>query len=96
MHEFGMRMALGAKRRDIMRSVLAQGLKMAAVGVAAGLVGAAVLGRFLGTLLYEVGHLDPLTFAGVAALAIGVAVLACYIPSRRATAADPMQALRSE
>jgi len=79
-----------------MQSVLAQGLKMAAVGVAAGLVGAAVLGRFLGTLLYEVEHLDPLTFAGVALLAIGVAVLACYIPSRRATAADPMQALRSE
>ena len=96
MHEFGMRMALGAKRRDIMQSVLAQGLKMAAVGVAAGLVGAAVLGRFLGTLLYEVEHLDPLTFAGVALLAIGVAVLACYIPSRRATGADPMQALRSE
>jgi predicted permease len=96
MHEFGMRMALGAERRDIMQSVIAQGLKMTAVGVAAGLVGAAVLGRFLGSLLYEVKHIDPLTFAGVALLEIGVAVLACYVPSRRATAADPMQALRSE
>ena len=96
MHEFGMRMALGADRRDIMRSVLTHGLRITTIGIAAGLLGAAVLGRFLVTLLYEVPHLDPWTFAGVALLMIGVAVLACYVPSRRATAADPMQALRSE
>jgi predicted permease len=96
MHEFGMRMALGAGRWDVVRLVLFQGVRLAAIGTAAGLVGGAVLTRFLGSLLYDVKRVDVATFAGVAALAITVATLACYVPARRATSADPMQALRSE
>jgi ABC-type antimicrobial peptide transport system permease subunit len=96
MHEFGMRMALGANRWDVIRLVLGQGVRLAAVGVALGLLGGAALAQALGTLLYEVKRLDPPTFAAVAALGLGVAALACYVPARRATSADPMRALRSE
>jgi ABC-type antimicrobial peptide transport system permease subunit len=94
MHEFGMRVALGASRGDIVRLVLRQGFGIAVIGVVAGLVGAAALSRFLGTLLYEVKHLDPLTFVSVGLIAIVVAAAACYVPARRATSADPIQALR--
>jgi putative ABC transport system permease protein len=76
--------------------VLGQGVRLAAVGVALGLLGGAALGQALGTLLYEVKRLDPPTFAAVAVLGLGVAALACYVPARRATSADPMRALRSE
>ena len=96
MHEFGMRMALGARRWDVVRLVLVQGVRLAAIGAAAGLLAGAVLAQFLGTLLYEVKRLDALTFASVGVLAIAVAAVACYVPARRATGADPMQALRSE
>jgi predicted permease len=96
MQEFGMRMALGAGRGHIIRSVLARGMRMAMIGVGAGLLTAAILGRFLSALLYQVTHVDGWTFAAVGLITIGVAVLACYIPARRATAADPMQALRAE
>jgi ABC-type antimicrobial peptide transport system permease subunit len=96
MPEFGMRMALGAGRGHIIRSVLARGARMAAVGVGAGLFGAALLGRFLSSLLFQVTHFDVWTFAGVGVLIIGMALLACYVPARRATAADPMQVLRRE
>jgi putative ABC transport system permease protein len=96
MHEFGMRMALGARRSQILRLVLVQGIRMASVGVAAGLIISAALSRVLSTLLYEVEHLDALTFVGVGMLAMAVTILACYVPARRATAADPMQALRTE
>jgi predicted permease len=96
MHEFGMRMALGAERRDIVRSVLVQGLRLCSVGFAAGLLAAALLGRFLTTLLYEVKHIDLLTFAAVALVTICVALVACYVPARRATAADPLLLLRNE
>ncbi len=96
MHEFGMRMALGARRWDVVGLVLGQGVRMAAAGVAAGLAGGAVLGQFLGSLLYEVKGVDVLTFAAVGVLAIAVTALACYVPARRATGADPMTALRAE
>jgi predicted permease len=96
MHEFGMRMALGAGRWDVIRLVLGQGVRLAAVGVAVGLVGGAVLAQLLGTLLYEVKRVDIPTYAAVAVVGLAVASLACYVPARRATGADPMQALRSE
>lgn len=96
MHEFGMRVALGAKPWDVLRLVLAQGMKLALAGVLIGIVCALVLARVLRNLLYEVSAADPLTFIVVALLALGVAVLACYLPARRATRADPMIALRAE
>jgi predicted permease len=95
-HEFGLRMALGAQAGDVRRLVLRQGVKLALLGVALGLVGALALGRVLRSLLYEVSAGDPVTFTSVAALAIAAAALACYLPARRATAVDPANALRSE
>jgi putative ABC transport system permease protein len=76
--------------------VLRQGVKLALVGVALGLVGALALGRVLWSLLYQVSAADPMTFASVSAIAIAVAALACYLPARRATTVDPANALRSE
>ncbi len=96
MHEFGLRMALGAKPGDVVRLVLRQGVKLALLGVVLGLVGALVLGRLLWSLLYQVSAADPMTFLLVSAIAIAIAALACYLPARRATAADPVNALRSE
>jgi ABC-type antimicrobial peptide transport system permease subunit len=94
--EFGLRMALGAQAEDVRRLVLRQGVNLALLGVALGLVGALALGRVLWSLLYQVRPADPATFVSVAALAIAVAALACYLPARRATAVDPANALRSE
>jgi predicted permease len=94
--EFGLRMALGAQAGDVQRLVLRQGVKLALMGVALGLVGALALGRVLRSLLYEVSAADPATFASVSALALAVAALACYLPARRATAVDPANALRAE
>ncbi len=96
MHEFGMRMALGAQPRDVLWLVLSQGMKLAGLGVLIGVASALVLARVLRNLLYEVGVADPLTFASVAALALAIATLACYLPARRATLADPIVALRAE
>jgi predicted permease len=96
MHEFGMRIALGAGRGDLLRLVVGQGIRLAAIGIIAGLLGAAALARVLGSLLYGVRRIDPATFAAVAAVALAVAALACYIPALRATSADPMKSLRSE
>ena len=96
MQEFGMRMALGARPWDLMRMILAQGLRLAVLGTAMGLVGAAGLTRLLGSLLYGVGGRDPVTFAGVALLAMGTTAFACYVPARRAAEADPMRSLRAE
>ena len=95
-HEFGLRMALGAKPFDVLRLVLREGLQLAIAGAALGVVGALALGRVLGSLLYEVGPADPVTFASVSLIAIAIAALACYLPARRATNADPMVSLRSE
>ncbi|HEV2687875.1 MAG TPA: ABC transporter permease, partial [Bryobacteraceae bacterium] len=95
-HEFGMRVALGAKPWDVLRLVLAQGLKLAVGGVLIGVGCALALARVLRNLLFEVSAADPLTFAIVAFIALGIAILACYWPARRATQADPMVALRAE
>jgi len=95
-HEFGVRMALGAKPSDVVGLVVRQGLRLALLGVALGIVSALALGRVLQSLLYGISAGDPLTFAAVSFIAIAMAWLACYLPARRATGVDPMIALRSE
>jgi predicted permease len=95
-HEIGIRLALGAKSRDILRIVLRQGLGLAIAGAAVGLLGALIVSHLMAGVLYGVRPTDPLTFAAVALLLIGVALLACYIPARRAIRVDPLEALRYE
>jgi predicted permease len=95
-HEIGIRLALGAQSRNILRMVLHQGLELAIAGAAVGLVCALIVSHLMAGLLYGVRPTDPLTFAGVAILLIGVAVLACYIPARRAIRVDPLVTLRHE
>jgi predicted permease len=95
-HEFGVRMALGARRRDVLRLVLGEGFKIVTAGVFAGIAASFVLTRFMRSLLFGVGPNDPLTFAVVAALFALVALAACYVPARRASHVDPMIALRYE
>jgi predicted permease len=95
-HEFGVRIALGANRQDILKLVVRQGFKLAVLGVSIGVGGALILTRFLSSLLYEVSAHDPLTFSGVAALLMLVALAASYIPARRAMKVDPIVALRYE
>jgi predicted permease len=94
--EIGIRMALGAQRRDIYRLVVGRGLALTFVGLLVGLAASFGLTRFLESLLFEVRATDPLTFAGVAALLLAIALLACLLPARRATRVDPMIALRYE
>jgi putative ABC transport system permease protein len=94
--EIGVRMALGANTGEVLRMVLAQGLKLALSGIAIGLVAALVLSRLIGSLLYGVKASDPLTYTGVAVLLVIVALLACWFPARRAAKTDPLAALRHE
>jgi len=95
-HEIGIRMALGAQRRDILRIILGQGGAMALAGVGAGLAASLALTRLMSTMLFGVRPSDPLTFAAVVALLLAVAFVACWIPARRAMRVDPMVALRHE
>jgi putative ABC transport system permease protein len=95
-HEFGLRMALGATRDDVIRGVLREGLILALTGIAIGLAGALALTRYLTGQLYEVKPTDPLTFIAVSAAFAGITLVATYIPARRATKVDPMVALRYE
>ncbi|MGH9745059.1 MAG: ADOP family duplicated permease, partial [Candidatus Acidiferrales bacterium] len=95
-HEIGIRLALGAQRQNILRMVLRQGLGLAVAGAAIGLVSAVIVAHLMTGLLFGVRPTDPLTFVGVAAVFIGVALVACYIPARRAVRVDPMMALRFE
>ena len=94
--EIGIRMALGAKRGDVLRMILGQGMRVSAVGIAMGLAIALGLTRLLRTLLFEVSATDPITFVLVAMMMSLIALMACYLPARRATRVDPLVALRDE
>lgn len=94
--EFGIRLALGAKPADVLALVLGHGLKLTAIGLALGLAGAYGLGRFLISIMPRVVYMDPLSLAGTTLVLLAVAALACWIPARRATKVDPMEALRAE
>jgi putative ABC transport system permease protein len=94
--EIGLRMALGAQRSDILKVALGEGARMVVFGVAAGLIGSAILTRFLQTLLFEIKPTDPITFGVLTALLVSVALLACLIPAQRASRVDPLMALRHD
>ena len=95
-HEIGIRIALGAQRKNVLTLVLGEGMKLVLLGAAIGIAAALGLSRLMAGMLYGVSATDPLTFAAVPIVLLGVAMLACYIPARRAMRVDPMTALRYE
>ena len=95
-HELGIRMALGAQVGDVLKMIITQGLKLAAIGVALGLGAAWAMTRWMESLLFDVRPQDPLTFGAIAVALLLIALVACWIPARRATKVDPMTALRHE
>jgi len=95
-HDIGLRVALGAQPGNILRMVMRQGIELATIGIAAGLIGAAALTRVMASLLFGVSATDALTFSAVAIALAGVAMLGAYIPARRAARVDPIVALREE
>jgi ABC-type antimicrobial peptide transport system permease subunit len=94
--EIGLRMALGAKAGDVLTMVLRRGVGLAVIGLAMGLLGALGLNQVLQALLFEVSPTDPYVYGGVSGVLLGVALLATYLPARRASRVDPIEALRSE
>jgi putative ABC transport system permease protein len=94
--EIGLRMALGAASRDVLRMVIAEGFKLTVVGLGLGLGASFALSRLIASQLFGVTSTDPLTYSGVALLLATVAMVACYVPARRAARVDPMVALRRE
>jgi putative ABC transport system permease protein len=95
-HEVGIRIALGAQHLDILRMALGEGMRLVVIGLASGLVGAAIMTRFFQSMLFNVVPTDPVTFVSVSAILAGVAFFACYVPAKRATRVDPLLALREE
>jgi len=94
--EVGIRMALGAQARDVVAMIFRQGIVQLAVGMALGLALAFGIARLLGVILFQVQPRDPVIFSGVAAVLVGVGMLACLVPARRATLVDPLVALRAD
>lgn len=95
-HEFGLRIALGAAARDVLRMVLREGFRLLVLGMVMGLLASLALSRLITSQLWGVSSYDPLTIAGVAALLLVIGLTACWVPARRATHVDPMTALRYE
>jgi len=94
--ELGIRMALGAARRDLLLMVLREGIVLTALGIVGGLAGAVVLTRLMASLLFGVSASDPVVYVAISALLLTVSIVACYLPARRATRVDPIIALRYE
>jgi putative ABC transport system permease protein len=94
--EIGVRVALGARPRDVLTMVISQGLKLFAVGLAIGMAAALILSRLIAHLLFDVTPTDPVSYAAVVGTLLAVTLLACYVPARRAVAIDPLRALRWE